>query len=128
MNDFLNQIFKNFAEFYKNLDVNRRIGLVVIGAFVIGAVVAVIVWASKTQYKLLYTDLNKEDAATISQLLEDGKIPYQVKDDGKSIYVPEDQQEKWRLEIAKRGVSLTSTLGYEVLINKHSVLQALFKK
>lgn len=114
MNEFFKQIIQNFTDFFKSLDANRRIGLIVIGAMILVSVVGVITWASKTQYKLLYTDLNKEDAATISQLLEDGKIPYQVKDDGKSIYVPEDQTEKWRLEIAKRGVSLTSTVGYEV--------------
>lgn len=114
MSDFFTQVTQNFTDFFKSLDANRRVGLVVIGTLVLGTVIAVIVWASKTQYKLLYTDLNKEDAATISQLLEGGKIPYQVKDDGKSIYVPEDQTERWRLEIAKKGVSLTSTVGYEV--------------
>jgi len=114
LNDFFTQVTQNFTDFFKSLDANRRVGLVVIGTLVIGTVIAVIVWASKTQYKLLYTDLNKEDAATISQLLDGGKIPYQVKDDGKSIYVPEDQTERWRLEIAKKGVNLTSTVGYEV--------------
>ena len=84
--DFFKQITQNFSDFFNSLDANRRIGLVVIGTLVIGSVIAIIAWASKTQYKLLYTDLNKEDAATISQLLEGGKIPYQVKDDGKSIF------------------------------------------
>src|SRR5690606_28737972 len=44
----------------------------------------------------------------------EGKIPYQVKDDGKTILVPEDHVEIWRLEIAKRGVNFTGTVGYEV--------------
>jgi flagellar M-ring protein FliF len=114
LQNFLKQVYENFSEFFRSLDTNRRIGLVVIGMMIFAVMIGVVVWASKTQYKLLYTDLTKEDAATIAQLLEDGKISYQVKDDGKSIYVPEDQTEKWRLEIAKKGVSLTSTLGYEV--------------
>lgn len=76
--------------------------------------VTLIVWASKTQYKLLYTDLTKEDAATISQLLKSGNIAFQMDDDGKSIYVPEDMVDIWRLEIAKRGVDFNSTIGYEV--------------
>lgn len=76
--------------------------------------VSLVIWASKTQYKLLFSDLSKEDAGSISQLLEQGKISYQIKDEGKSIYVPEDQVELWRLEIAKRGVNLTSTVGYDV--------------
>ncbi len=114
MQDFLKQITQNFVEFFKSLDANRRIGLVAVGAMIVIAMTGVIIWAAKTQYKLLYTDLSKEDAATISQLLEAGKINYQVADDGKSIYVPEDQVDIWRLEIAKKGVDFSSTIGYEV--------------
>jgi flagellar M-ring protein FliF len=47
-------------------------------------------------------------------MLEEGKISYQVKDDGKTILVPEDMVEIWRLEIAKKGVNFTGTVGYEV--------------
>ena len=114
MQDFLKQITQNFVEFFKSLDANRRIGLVAVGAMIVIAMTGVIIWAAKTQYKLLYTDLSKEDAVTISQLLEAGKINYQVADDGKSIYVPEDQVDIWRLEIAKKGVDFSSTIGYEV--------------
>lgn len=73
-----------------------------------------LIWATKTQYKVLYTDLGKDDSAVIARMLEEGKISYQVKDDGKTIMVPEEQVEIWRLEIAKKGVNFTGTVGYEV--------------
>lgn len=114
MQDFLENIFTNFKDFFKSLDTNRKIALIATSLILVAVMSSLIIWAAKTQYKLLYTELSKEDAASISQMLEDGKITYQVKDDGKSLYVPEDQVEKWRLEIAKKGVNLTSTLGYEV--------------
>lgn len=114
MQDFLENIFTNFKDFFKSLDTNRKIALIATTVVLVAVMSSLIIWAAKTQYKLLYTELSKEDAASISQMLEDGKITYQVKDDGKSLYVPEDQVEKWRLEIAKKGVNLTSTLGYEV--------------
>ncbi|MEX1099562.1 MAG: flagellar basal-body MS-ring/collar protein FliF, partial [Bacteriovoracaceae bacterium] len=118
MQDFFKQVSQNFIEFFQSLDVNRRIGLVAIGGLILVTMVGVIMWAAKTQYKLLYTDLSKEDAATISQLLESGKIAYQMGDEGKSIYVPEDQVDIWRLEIAKKGVDFNSTIGYEVFDNQ----------
>jgi flagellar M-ring protein FliF len=74
----------------------------------------IVIYASKTDYKVLYTDLTKDDSATIARMLEEGKISYQVKDDGKTIQVPEDMVEIWRLEIAKKGVNFTGTVGYEV--------------
>lgn len=114
MNSFITQTFQNFGDFFKGLDVTRRIGLIAVTALVVASMAGIVIWASKTQYKVLYTDLTKDDSAVIARMLEEGKISYQVKDDGKSILVPEDQVEIWRLEIAKKGVNFTGTVGYEV--------------
>lgn len=113
-NGILSQTISNFIEFFKSLDVTRRIGLLGSAILLIGAVSAMLIWATKTQYKVLYTDLGKDDSAVIARMLEEGKISYQVKDDGKTIMVPEEQVEIWRLEIAKKGVNFTGTVGYEV--------------
>jgi len=118
LNDFFKQITQNFSDFFKSLDVNRRIGLVTIGTLIMVAIITIVMWVSKTQYKLLYTDLNEGDAVKIQQMLKKGGIQYQVEDGGKSIYVPEDQVEVWRLEIAKQGVDFSSTIGYEVFDNQ----------
>lgn len=114
MNGFLSSMVGNFYEFFRSLDTTRKIGLVAVAAIIVGSLTGVIMWASKGQYKVLYTDLSKEDSAVIARLLEEGKIDYQVKDDGKSILVPEEQVEIWRLEIAKKGVDFTGTVGYEI--------------
>ena len=114
MNNFVNTTLKSFMDFFRALDGTRRFGIIAITAFITLAIVYTLIWASKTQYKVLYTDLTKEDAASIARLLEEGKISYQIADEGKSILVSEEQVEIWRLEIAKRGVNLTGTVGYEV--------------
>lgn len=113
-NGILSQTVNNFIEFFKSLDMTRRLGLLGSAILLVAAISAMIIWASKTQYKVLYTDLSKDDSAVIARMLEEGKISYQVKDDGKTIMVPEEQVEIWRLEIAKKGVNFTGTVGYEV--------------
>lgn len=118
MKEFFDQVTTNFVEFFQSLDLNRRISLVVIGTVLSVSMVALLMWASKTQYKLLYSELTKEDVATISQLLKQGSISHQLGDDGKSIYVPEEQVDIWRLEIAKKGVDFNSTVGYEIFDNQ----------
>jgi flagellar M-ring protein FliF len=114
LNNFFRQIVTNFVDFFSSLDMVRRIGLIAIAAITTTLVAAIIMWAAKTQYQVLYTDLTNEDSSQIAQMLEDAKINYQITDEGKTIRVPEDQKEKWRLEIAKRGVNFSSTIGYEV--------------
>jgi flagellar M-ring protein FliF len=114
LNNFVIQTFQNFVDFFKSLDMTRRIGLLAVAGVVASVMVGIIIWSARTDHKVLYTDLTKDDSATIARMLEQGKISYQVKDDGKTILVPEDQVEIWRLEIAKKGVNFTGTVGYEV--------------
>jgi len=114
LQDILEKIFRNFKEFFLGLDTTKRIGVIVITAMIVTAMGGVIVWATKTRYDVLYTDLNKEDSRKIAILLEEKKIPYQFSDDGKTISIPEDLVGVWRLEIAKLGTSFSGTVGYEV--------------
>ncbi len=107
-------IVQNFYDFFKSLSMARRAGLIAMVGILLAVMTGIVVYSSKTDYKVLYTDLTKDDSATIARMLETGKINYQVKDDGKTIMVPEDQVEIWRLEIAKKGVNFTGTVGYEV--------------
>ncbi len=114
MNNFFSQTVQNFLDFFRSLDMTRRLGLIGVAGLLIATMAGIVIYSGKTDYKVLYTDLTKDDSATIARMLEEGKISYQVKDDGKTIQVPEDQVEIWRLEIAKKGVNFTGTVGYEV--------------
>jgi len=114
LNNFLIQTAQNFIDFFRSLDVTRKIGLIGLSGLLLALMAGIIIWSGKTDYKVLYTDLTKEDSSVIMRMLEEGKISYQVKNDGKTILVPDDQVEIWRLEIAKKGVNFSGTVGYEV--------------
>lgn len=114
MQDILEKIVRNFKEFFNGLDATKKLGFIIVACMIAAAMVGIVVWASKTRYDTLYTDLNKEDARKIAIILEEKKIPYQTSDDGKTISIPEDLVGVWRLEIAKLGTSFSGTVGYEV--------------
>lgn len=114
MQDFLNQILKNFTDFYSTLDKRRRVSLFGVALGIVVAMILLISWATKTQYKLLYSELTNEDSSKIQQILNNAKIDFQPKNGGKEIYVSEDQVDNMRLEIAKMGVNFNSTVGYEI--------------
>ena len=114
MQDFLEKIIRNFTEFFNSLDLNKKIGLISIAAFIVACFVGIVIWASKTRMNTLYTDLNREDSKKIAVLLEEKKIPYEMSNDGKTISIPEELINKWRLEIATLGVNFSGTVGYEV--------------
>jgi flagellar M-ring protein FliF len=115
---FLRNVITNFIEFFKSLDVVRRVGFTAIGTIILATFVVIIMWAAKTQYRVLYTDLGKEDSAQVARLLKEARISYLLDDEGKTIKVAEDKVDIWRLELAKKGVSFNSTVGYEVFDNQ----------
>lgn len=114
MEGLLGGALQNFLDFFRSLSGARKTGMIAVAAIILISLGGVVAWSTKSQYKVLYTDLTKEDSAVIARLLEEGKINYQVTDDGKTILVPDEQVEIWRLEIAKRGVNFTGTVGYEI--------------
>lgn len=114
MQDFLEKIVRNFTEFFQSLDASKKIGLISISVFIAGVLASMIIWASKTRYEVLYTDLNKEDSKKIAVILEENKIAYQLENDGKTIKIPEDMVNVWRLQLATKGVNFSGTVGYEV--------------
>lgn len=114
MEGFLGNTLQNFYEFFRSLSGARKAGMVLVAGLIFACLGGVIVWAGRSQYKVLYTDLTKEDSAVIARMLEEGKIDYEVRDDGKTLLVPDEQVEIWRLEIAKRGVNFNGTVGYEI--------------
>jgi flagellar M-ring protein FliF len=114
LQEFFEKIIRIFSEFFKSLSIERRIALIAVSLFIAAGIVGIIVWASKTRFKMLYTDLNKEDSKQIAVLLEQNKISYQLSRDGKTVRIPEDMIEQWRLKLATIGVNFSGTVGYEV--------------
>jgi flagellar M-ring protein FliF len=114
LQDILEKVYRNFTEFFSGLDITKKVGFIVIACMILAAMTGIVVWASKTRYDVLYTELNKEDGRKIAILLEEKKIPYQFSNDGKTISIPEDLVGVWRLEIAKLGTTFSGTVGYEV--------------
>lgn len=114
MQDILEKVLRNFKEFFTGLDATKKMAFVAVSFLIIAAMASMVIWASKTRYDVLYTDLNKDDAHKIAIILEEKKIPYQTSDEGKTISIPQDLVGVWRLEIAKLGTNFSGTVGYEV--------------
>lgn len=114
MSEFVEKILNSFLEFFNGLNTGKKFALVGVFAGIIGIIISITVWATKTRFKTFYTDLNREDSKRIAILLEESKIPYQTDNDGKTISIPEDMVEIWRLKLATKGVTPSGSFGYEV--------------
>ena len=71
-------------------------------------------WRSSVQnWGVLYTQLERDDAAALVNKLKELKIPHRIQNEGTTIEVPEDKVHELRLELASSGLPRGGGLGFE---------------
>jgi flagellar M-ring protein FliF len=98
----------------------KRLGparLAAIGGLVLGLVgfgVFLALSLGRTDYALLYTDLEPADAQTVVQQLETMNVPYRLTGDGSAILVPDGERMRLRMALAEEGLPASGRVGYEI--------------
>ncbi|MBA3849843.1 MAG: flagellar M-ring protein FliF [Opitutus sp.] len=109
---------KNFAAsllaLWQQLGLNQRVSLVVATVAVIGGMIAVVLWARRPDYQLLYARLSEKDATAIISQLQTQNIPHQVTAGGTTVLVPSDQVYRLRMELAGKGLPSGDGVGFEI--------------
>ncbi|HEU5342648.1 flagellar basal-body MS-ring/collar protein FliF [Edaphobacter sp.] len=81
----------------------------------LAAVCAGMAWfASRPDWRALFTGLEGKDVQQVSQELSAAGIPFQLTPDGTGIQVPADMVDKARMEVAAKGMPQTGRLGFEL--------------
>lgn len=91
--------------------------LAIAGAIVVALIAFLIYVVARmggAETALLYGDLSQQDAAKITQRLDQMNIPYQIRADGAQIYVPVEQVAKTRITLAGEGIPSGGSIGYEI--------------
>jgi flagellar M-ring protein FliF len=71
-------------------------------------------WRSNVQnWGVLYTQLERDDAAALVNKLKELKIPHRIQNEGTTIEVPEDKVHELRLELASSGLPRGGGVGFE---------------
>ncbi len=71
--------------------------------------------SGKPTYQPLFTNLQPQDAATITQKLTSDKVPYQLANNGSTVLVPANVVDQERLALAGAGLPTSSTVGLSLL-------------
>ena len=92
----------------------KRTWLIAAGVF-LAAVCAAMVWfAGRPDWRVLFNGLDAKDVQQVSQELAAAGIPYETTADGSGVQVPADMLDKARMEVAAMGMPQTGRLGFEV--------------
>lgn len=102
------------GQFWSRLNSNQKVLVGGLSAAFVALVLFVLSWASQPDYAVLFANLEPADGSSILDRLRTDKIPYQVRDGGRTILVPQNSVHETRLSLAGAGLPGSGT-GYEIL-------------
>lgn len=112
-------LFSQLVGLYLKLPLAQKIAIPLLIAGSMATIVFISRWASRPDYEVLFSGLEKADAASIIEKLKEDKIAYRLRNDGSTIDVsPPDVVHEVRLEMASAGLPSKASVGYEIFSEK----------
>lgn len=107
--------FKNFGgAVTQSLTPTQLLSLVLTFAAVVGLTVGAAYWISAPTYRVLFSDLDPESAASVVEQLRTREIQFQLDPGGRTVRVPATQLDQLRLEFASDGMPASGRIGFEI--------------
>ncbi|HYG23424.1 MAG TPA: flagellar basal-body MS-ring/collar protein FliF [Verrucomicrobiae bacterium] len=110
----LSKLGTQLVEIWKQLGASQRISVLAATIVVLGGLISVAFWSSRTDYGLLYGKLSDTESAKVIAALDEAKIPYKIGSGGGSILIPADKVHQIRMQLASRGVPQGEGVGFEI--------------
>ncbi|MGB1745019.1 MAG: flagellar basal-body MS-ring/collar protein FliF, partial [Limisphaerales bacterium] len=111
----IKELFKQLVGIWKELGLNQKITVSASTLAVIAGVITVLIWSGRTEYSLLYGNLDPVEAGKVTQSLDENNIEYKISGGGGSIYVPRGEVHQMRMKLATQGIPKGEGMGYELL-------------
>lgn len=112
-----NNLVHQFKTVFTQLSTGRKISLVAMTVGTLAMFVAIIFWAGRPEYGVLFSDLALEDAGSIVSQLKTEKVPYTLSANGTTVSVPRDLIYETRLKMAGKGLPQGGSVGFEIFDN-----------
>jgi flagellar M-ring protein FliF len=113
MNEFPEQV-KNIL---KNLTFAKTAVLLVVLGCTVTAFVFIMMWSTRGDMQVLFSNLTPEDAGAVLSRLKEQKIPYRISGNGNSVLIPRDRVYETRLDLAAQGLPQGGAIGFEIFDN-----------
>lgn len=101
-------------ELLDRLGIARIAAMAVVAVMLLGFFAFIILRSTAPQMAPLYTDLELRDSSAIVAELNGLGVPYELRDDGRTILIPQDRVTTTRMSLAENGLPLRGQMGYEL--------------
>ena len=121
MSEFFKQLISQTAAIWRKLSLQQKIVTSALVLFTILGLAGLLIWAQNggkksadSGYKVLYSDLELDEAGAITAQLQKSNYPYKLENNGRTITVPGKQLYEARISLAREGLPKSHGLGYEL--------------
>ena len=111
----IKELFKQLVGIWKELGLNQKITVSATTLAVVAGLVSVLVWSGRTEYSLLYGNLDPSEAGKVTQALEENNVEYKIGGSGGTVFVPRSEVHQMRMKLAIQGIPKGEGIGYELL-------------
>ncbi|MFA7074839.1 MAG: flagellar basal-body MS-ring/collar protein FliF [Endomicrobiaceae bacterium] len=115
MKENLTHIWTKIQEVYSRMELRQRLTIAILLAVTFGIIITMISFSSRIDYGLLFARLAPEDAQKTIEKLNELAIPFKLRDEGSSIWIPSDKVYETRISLASENIGLKSSgVGFEI--------------
>ena len=110
--------FQKISVVWQNVSLVQRALLIaiVLTLVIVGSLLTV--WVRRPEMRVLYSGLEPEEAAKITEKISESDIAYELKNGGTTIYVAREKVAQLRLDMAKEGLPEGGQKGYRIFDNE----------
>ena len=110
--------FQKLIAVWQKINIVQRALLmaIVLTMGIIGALLTY--WAKLPDMRVLYAELNPEEASKITDKISEKGVAYELRNGGRSVYVPKEMVYQLRIDLAKEGLPAGEQGGYRLFDNE----------
>jgi len=110
----VNKIKEDIKTGWNNMEKAKRIQLLVFISAVVLILASLAYFTQKTEYKVLFSNLEEADSGAIVEDLETKGMDYRLENDGTTILIDEKEVDNYRIQLAADGLMPVNSTGFEI--------------
>ena len=119
---------KTMLDVLREWPMTKKVALGAVALISVAVFAIIIIQARTAHYQLLYANLSPKDAGAVVTWLKSQRVDYQLKNNGRNIWIPADQLYETRLNLASSGLPSGGGVGFEVFDKQSFALTDFVQK
>jgi len=108
------QLLDRLKQLQSKLSTTQLFSLVAAFVAVVALVASASWYLSTPEYRLLFTDMDPEEASQVVSRLTNDKVQYRLANGGRDVEVPKDDVDRLRLSFSNQGLPASGRIGFEI--------------